>query len=253
MKEPRLQVFVRHCYYSRASFHKARFPQFSHELCHHNLMATADHTKAQFTFFLDTHFGADQDHFIRSEKRYPLIEIDAGKEASSFLQMVDHVMAQGFSDETILYFLEDDYLHKEGWVNVLQEGLSLSQVDYVTLFDDRDKYLLPQYEKATFRLFYTPTCHWRTTPSTTNSYAMRFGTLKQHLSVHRNYSLNREISADYDKFCALSALGATLISPLPGWSTHVDPDHASPCSDWGKYLKKKKKTRFASLFTSSVE
>jgi len=210
-------------------------------------MATADHPNASFTFFLDTHFGKDQDHFIKNQTRYPVIEIDAGCEASSFLQMVDHVTKQPLSDETIVYLLEDDYLHRERWMAILQEGLSLPDADYVTLFDDRDKYFLPQYKDEKFQLFHTKSCHWRTAPSTTNTYATRFATLKKHLPIHRKYSLDRQISSDYDKFCELELIGATLVSPLPGWSTHVEPKNTSPCYDWERLLVSPKKNRLGNL------
>lgn len=231
-KSPPIEVFVRHCYYSKASFHKARFEKFSFEKCHQNLMQTADFTQANFTFFLDTHFGHELDHFIKKEKRFPLVEIDAGCEAKSFLALLEYVAKQSFPEETILYFLEDDYLHRTGWVDVLLEGFTLPAVDYITLFDDRDKYFLPQYQELSSQIFHTKTCHWRTTPSTTNTYAMRFKTFKEHLPIHQKFSIGRQISADYDKFCHLQEIGATLISSLPGWSTHVQPENASPCFDW---------------------
>jgi len=199
-------------------------------------MASSDFSKANFTFFLDTHFGTEEDHFIRNQNKFPLIEIDAGCEAKSFLAQLDYVMNLNLNDETILYFLEDDYLHKNGWEDILVEGLTLPDIDYITLFDDRDKYFAEQYSDLTAKLFHSKSCHWRTTPSTTNTYAMCFNTLKKHLPVHREFSENREISSDYDKFCHLQQLGATLISSIPGWSTHMEPEHASPCFDWENLL-----------------
>lgn len=202
-------------------------------------METADFSKVNFTFFLDTHFGEDQDHFIKRQDRFPVLEIDAGCEAKAFLQMVDFVANQPFSEDTLIYFLEDDYLHRENWVAIFQEGFSLPGVDYLTLFDDRDKYFLQQYQELISRLFHTKNCHWRTTPSTTNTYGMRMKTLKKDLAIHREFSLNREISADYEKFCELGKRGSTLISPIPGWSTHVQPENASPCFDWEETMQKK--------------
>lgn len=238
----KIEVFLRHCFYSRASIYKARFKKFSHEKCHNNLMATADFSKVNFTFFLDTHFGNGQDHFIKKQDRFPIVEIDAGCEAKSFLAQLDYAIRQNFDDDTILYFLEDDYLHREGWVDVLLEAFTVPNVDYVTLFDDRDKYEAELYKDLTAKLFFTETSHWRTTPATTNTYAMRFKTLKNTIDIHREFSLNRDISSDYDKFCKLTEMGQILISPIPGHSTHVQLENMSSCYDWEPLLETKGKS-----------
>ena len=225
-----IEVFVRYCYYSHASHHKRRDPAFSHERCFHNLMSTADFGKVNFTFFLDTHFVKGEPHFIHKQEQFPVVEIDAGSEGKSFLALLDHVMKKRLPKNTILYFLEDDYLHREGWADILLEGFTLPNVDYLTLFDHRDKYL--DYPGLKSEIFQTQSCHWRTTPSTTNTYAMRLKTLKKHLHIHRAFSEGRDISADHDKFLELGRQGATLLSSIPGWSTHAEPEFASPCFDW---------------------
>lgn len=217
--QPKIEVFVRHCNHSAASAHKPRPPGFSREICHQNLLDTLDE-RVHLTFFLDT--AKEGSHFIKGQA----IEIREGTEAGSFLRMLEHVEALNLHPDTIVYFLEDDYLHKPGWVDVLFEGFSLPTTDYVTLYDHSDKYRI--YPKLTSKIFLTPSCHWRTTPSTTNTYAMRFGTLKQDLLIHRRFSQGRKITADHDKFCYLGKKGAILISPIPGWSTHADPENGSP-------------------------
>lgn len=217
--QPTIEVFVRHCLFSDASAHKQRPPSFSHEACHHNLIQTSDE-RVRFTYFLDT--ARKGTHFIQKE---PHIEICEGTEAGSFLRMIERVESLDLHPDTIVYFLEDDYLHKPGWIDVLLEGFSLP-ADYVTLYDHRDKYV--DYPKLTSQIFVTPSCHWRTTPSTTNTFATRFGTFVQDRSIHRRFSLNRKITADHDKFCCLVRKGAMLISSIPGWSTHAEPDYFSP-------------------------
>jgi hypothetical protein len=232
-----IEVFVRHCHYSAASAHKDRFATFSKEKCFQNLLSTVDKKRVNLTFLLDTFFPSAQPHFITQQSEYPVIEIKAGNEANSFLAMLDHVMAKKLKPETVVYFLEDDYIHKEGWVDVLLEGLSLPSIDYVTLFDHRDKYFFPSYADLQAKIFHTKTCHWRTTPSTTNTYAMRFKTLMRDLPIHRVFSEGRKISADHEKFCSLGEKGSVLISSIPGYSTHVEPEFASPCQNWEEVLE----------------
>lgn len=225
--EPVIYCFVRHATYSSASAHKKRPENFSYEACHENLLKTSD-SRVKFTYFLDTH--KEQDHFIKNQA----ILIKEGTEAGSFLRLLEYVEKLNLSPNTIIYFLEDDYLHREGWVDALFEAFSL-ETDYVTLYDHSDKYTA--YPKLQSKIFVTKSCHWRTTPSTTNTYAMRFSTFKQDLEIHRRFSLNRKVSSDHDKFLFLAKKGRTLISAIPGFSTHLDPEFLSPCIDWQKYMK----------------
>ena len=134
--------------------------------------------------------------------------------------------------ETIIYIVEDDYLHRAGWIDILLEGFSIPDVSYVTLYDHKDKYFYPMYDQLESKLYHTKSCHWRVTPSTTNTYAMKFKTLLRDLYTHRRYSLNLDVSSDHAKFCDLSSQGKFLISPMPGWSTHLEPEYASPCINW---------------------
>jgi hypothetical protein len=219
--QPSIEVFVRHCTYSSISANKKRPPGFSREACHRNLLATSD-SRVHFTYFLDV--VKENDHFIQDQA----IKIKEGTESGSFLRMLEHVEKLDLHPDTIVYFLEDDYIHRPGWVDVLFEGFS-TQADYVTLYDHSDKYTA--YPKLKSQIFVTPSCHWRTTPSTTNTYAMRFSTLKYDMAIHRRFSTGRKVTADHAKFCYLQKKGATLISPMPGWSTHADPEFASPCVD----------------------
>ncbi len=231
---PKIEVFVRHCHFSKVSEHKARLPNFSRQRCHENLLSTLDSKKANITFLLDTFHPSQEPHFVLQQKEYPVIQISEGSETGSFLKLLDHVISLNLSDDTICYFLEDDYIHKNGWVDILYEGFTLPNADYITLYDHRDKYFL--YPDLASKIYHTASCHWRTTPSTTNTYAMKYKTLKRDLEVHREFSLNRKISADHDKFSKLTSQGATLLSSIPGWSTHAEPDYASPCTAWETLL-----------------
>jgi len=233
-----IEVFVRHCHYSDVSAHKARFPGFTREKCLQNLLATLQgEKKVNLTFLLDTHHPMEKPHFLHGQKKFPILSFKAGSEGASFLYMLEHVCKQDFSPETIIYFLEDDYLHRPHWPTALREAFTLPNIAYATLYDHKDKYFLPQYTDLHSRLFHTPSCHWRTTPSTTNTYAMRFQTLKDHIEYHREFSLGRKITADHEKFSKLAEQGALLVSSIPGFSTHAEPDYASPCVAWDEILK----------------
>ncbi|HSW86041.1 MAG TPA: hypothetical protein VLG49_00920 [Rhabdochlamydiaceae bacterium] len=230
----KVEIFVRHCHFSSISQHKIRHRGFTKQLAFENFMHSVG-KDAHATFILDTFYPSSEEHFVKKQDTYPVIEIKEGTEGGSFIRTIDYVAQLDLHPETIIYFLEDDYVHRDGWIDILREGFSIPNIDYVTLYDHKDKYL-PSYAELESKIFHTASCHWRTTPSTTNTFAVKFKTLLQHLDVHKEFSLNRKITADHAKFCKLGELGATLISSIPGWSTHMEPEFASPCTDWQKML-----------------
>jgi len=224
----KVEVFSRHCSASKISRHKERPSGFSHEKCFRNLLDTLDISKANLTCLLDA--PEDVPHF--TDAYASTIRFMRGSEAGSFLYLLDHIASLSLHPDTLIYIVEDDYLHRPGWVEVLQEAFSLPGVDYATLYDHRDKYFDPLYRKLTSKIFVTKHCHWRVTPSTTHTFAVRARTLLEDMKIHRRYSKNRMISADHQKFLALGRKGRTLVSSLPGFSTHAEPKFASPCVDW---------------------
>ncbi|MDE3045302.1 MAG: hypothetical protein KGJ02_01465 [Verrucomicrobiota bacterium] len=230
----KIEVFSRHCFFSTISQHKQRFPSFSRGRCYENLLDTFDPAKANLTFWLDIAKGTD--HFLQQETKYPVLQTKAGSEAASFLHLLNHIETLSLHPETILYFVEDDYLHRAGWLDILLEGMQLPGAHYVTLYDHCDKYFLPQYQSLTSKLFISPSCHWRTIPSTTQTFAVRWKQLQRDLPIHRRFSTGREITADHQKFTQLTRRGRTLVSSIPGWSTHAEPAFASPCIDWEPLL-----------------
>lgn len=225
-----IEVFCRQAFFSSISAHKKRLSNFSHEACYLNLLKTLDPAQARLTFFFDAAKGPLSGHFLHRCKDYPIIEFEKGTEAGSFLYLLEHVRSLDLDPDTILYFVEDDYLHRKGWLSILKEAFALPGIDYATLYDHKDKYFL--YPRLQSKIFATSSCHWRTTPSTTNTFAVRFKTLMEDFSIHRKYSSRGPITADHDKFLCLQNRGRVLISSIPGWSTHAEPEFASPCVNW---------------------
>lgn len=232
----KIEVFVRHCHFSEVSSHKKRFAGFTRKGCHENFLKTLNRDLVNVTYLLDTYHPVQEPHFVTLQTKDPVVQVSEGSETGSFLRLLEHVKERAFSDETILYFLEDDYLHRPGWAEILLEGFTLPNSDYLTLYDHRDKYFAKEYRKLTARLYATDSCHWRTTPSTTNTYAMRARTLRRDEKIHRKFSLGCRITRDHEKFCKLAKKGSTLLSCVPGWATHAEPEFASPCFAWEPLL-----------------
>lgn len=145
--------------------------------------------------------------YAKNDKRQGNIDIvKCGTEASSFLATLDIIMARNLPDETIVYIVEDDYLHRPNWCAVLREAFALP-VDYVSLYDHADKY--QYYPDLRSKLMVTPSVHWRATPSTCNTYACKARTLREDIDTHRFFSRNHNggVSQDHNKFVELERLG----------------------------------------------
>lgn len=162
---------------------------------------------------------------------------DGGSETKSFRSLMKFLQKQEYPDDEIVYIVEDDYLHRPGAIKTLQDVFENSNVDYATLYDHMDKYFPGYFEKFAygFRTVLIPikSCHWRTTPSTTNTFAVRYKTLMEDMDVQMKFSPETErTSRDHLKFHALWEKSRTLVSSIPGLSTHVENELMSPCFDW---------------------
>ena len=226
-----IRVFQRHCNFSSNSHNKPRPDWFDREKIFDSFISTLDE-RVEYTAFHDSGNGEIEDHFLNT-KNVNKISKKGGNDAQSFLNLLNHVIEQNYSDDDIIYFLEDDYLHKQGWIDILSEGFEYIGADYYTLYDHPDKYHLPMYENLQSKIIATPSTHWRTTPSTTNTYACRFKTLKKHFDIHVNScDLVEKWTKDHDKFINLWSIGSNLVSSIPGYSTHVEGNMLSPTIKW---------------------
>jgi len=228
-----IRLFQLHCNFSELSQNKLRPEWFNREKIFDSLMLTLD-KRVEYTAFHDSGNGEIEDHFLQN-KNVNKISEKGGSGAQAFVNLLNHVIKQDYNDNDIIYFLEDDYLHKPGWVDVLIDGFNYIEADYYTLYDHPNKYYPELIDKFPTHLFVSPTAHWRTTVSTTNTYACRFKTLKKHFDIHVQYcDLVAKWVKDHDKFTHLWNIGSNLISCVPGYSTHVEENMLSPVIDWSQ-------------------
>ena len=228
-----IRAFQRHCNFSTQSANKPRPEWFNREKIFDSFISTLD-DRVDYTAFHDSGNGSIEDHFLNNKEVNKITKF-GGNDAQSFLNLLNYVVEQDYNVDDIIYFLEDDYLHKEGWIDVLLEGFDKIGADYYTLYDHPDKYYLPMYENLTSKIIATPSSHWRTVPSTTNTYACTMGTLKKHINIHIKYcDLVEKWTKDHDKFTHLWNEGSNLVSCIPAYSTHVEGNMLSPTINWSK-------------------
>jgi len=150
-------------------------------------------------------------------------------------------------DDTAIYFVENDYLHREGARQVLLEGLAIA--DYVTLYDHPDKYLhdgpnpfvRDGGEHTVVKL--TRSCHWKYTNSTTMTFAAKAGTLRKDRRFFQNFTVGlipgklpglrrfqpKRVPDDFSIFRLLARWkGRRLASPIPSWSAHGETAYIPP-------------------------
>lgn len=225
----KIKVFLRHWNGATKRKQNVRPEWFSYEKCYHSVK-NAD---VDLTILLD---GTKQNHHFQFDPEDKIIEFTGGGDAESFLFCLNFIKDQNLNPEDIVYIVEDDYLHLKGWDQMLSEAFNTFDVDYVTLYDHPDKYFLPMYDNLQSKLLHSPSIHWRTTPSTCNTYSGKWKTFQKHWNTHIKYCLpeNTHDGYDHTKFLDLWQQGSNLISPIPGYSTHCELSFLTPTVNWSQ-------------------
>ena len=222
-----IRIFQRHCQFSSNSANKERPDWFDREKIFDSFKKTFT-DQIRYTAFYDTLNGTE--HFIFN-KNVSIIETKGGSEAKSFNNLLNYVYDQNFQDEDIIYFVEDDYLHLEGWVDIMLQGFNDIGADYYTLYDHPDKYYLPMYEELQSKIIATKNTYWRTIPSTTCTFACKFKTFKKYFKDHLKFC-SKGFTQDHQMFLHLWSIGSNLISCMPAYCTHVEANMLSPYREW---------------------
>jgi hypothetical protein len=147
-------------------------------------------------------------------------------------------------ESTRIYFLEDDYIHKNNSYKILQEGLNRG--DYATLYDHNDMYknhseggdnpFIEDGGEIT-RVILTENSHFKTTISTTLTFATTVNVLKEDFDIWKTYTGGVGVS-DFYSFVKLREKGRSLLVPIPGYSTHACIGYLSPLHDWDEEVLK---------------
>ena len=161
-----------------------------------------------------------------------------GHGAGTFNLALDEALQS--PDDEIIYFIENDYLHKPGSQQILEEGFELG-ASFVSLYDHPDKYLSPSKGGNPYcdggaedtRVYLTKSTHWKITNSTTMTFAAKVSTLKRVEHILRKYTQG-SYPDDFKMFLELREHNELLITPIPGYSTHGESAWLSPLTDWSQ-------------------
>jgi hypothetical protein len=231
-----IRVFVRQSPKTTSANNTARPLWFTKQIAFDNLIATSG-KDTEINVLFD---GVEQQlpGFLEDWKGNLFYVGDGGSETKSFRWMIDFILTSKRlnSENDIIYLLEDDYVHRRGWSDVLQDGMDSVEADYFTLYDHADKYSR-MYAGLSSQITVSRFAHWRTVPSTTNTYASRLSTLRKDRETHLYFSeINKPFSDDHAKFLELRKQGRSLVSSIPGYSTHCATDWLAPVVHWVREL-----------------
>jgi hypothetical protein len=162
---------------------------------------------------------------------------EAGSNITSWRVAMNIAERLDAADDDFFYFLENDYLHVDNWIDKFFELIASGiYFDYLSLYDHRDKYFYPMYSDLSSKIFATNTHHWRTTPSTCGSFLVRRSIFLQDFDYwFRDIQDHVQFQELYSKKCR------TLLSPIPGLSTHCMEGYLSPAVDWNSIAAKSKR------------
>lgn len=138
-------------------------------------------------------------------------------------------------DNDLIYFLEDDYLHQPESLDCLIDCAKCNYEDYITLYDHPDKYDYFGGYSLLFskrELYFTGSHHWKTTSSTTMTFASFVDVLKRDQKVFMRWTETKH-PYDFQLFVELFLFKkARLLSPIPSLSTHGETQYLAPGIDW---------------------
>lgn len=221
----KIHIFYRH-YNVQGTDNRNRPSWFDYEKCYDNLVSTLAFNE---NVKINIVYDGKEDNWIKKKHYHNFIEIEAKEDMKSFWETVKLAHADDLiEDDDLIYFLENDYMHVEGWVSkVFDLFQSYKGLDYVSLYDHNDKYFLPMYEGLTSLIFPTKSHHWRTTPSTCGS----FIATKQ--KIKDDFDILSTMRGDHNKWLWLNENRERFVfTPLPGLSTHCMDGLLSPTINW---------------------
>ena len=223
----KIHIFYRH-YNVSGTDNRNRPKWFDFEKCFVNLLKTIQNKNVELHVVFD---GDINFNFIgKYQDKFTTHLIKAGNDQLSFFQTWEIAKSIPMEQTDLVYFIENDYLHHQGWDKKVTELFETYKLlHYVSLYDHNDKYFLPMYEDLVSKIFTTETHHWRTTPSTCGSFIIT----KQLFDL--DYDIHTSIVGDHNKFLQLAEeRNRMVITPIPGLSTHCMEGLMSPTIKWDK-------------------
>jgi hypothetical protein len=196
----------------------------------HNITVIADNVSAETLQMIERYTPSNQ-----------IIQTQYGHGALTFNHALQLAMKLDIDDK--VYFVEDDYLHRDDADLVLSDLLDTAPI--ATLYDHPDKYLNPSEggnphcsgRSEQTRLYLGKYSHYKLTNSTTMTFGVTVKTLKLIYDIINQWTSKEHPSYypyDYYMFQQLISMGYLIVSSVPGYATHTETRWLSPLVEWGE-------------------
>jgi hypothetical protein len=223
----KIYIYYRHAVTNNLG--RSRPLWFNYENCFKNLLNTIKgYDDINLTLALDGDINKD---FTKNyQDRFTLFPTNYKSSLLSYRALLNYIKNQPMESGDLIYFLENDYLHVNGWIDkVITLFNTYSGLDYVSLYDHNDKYFLPMYDNLVSKIITTQDHHWRTTPSTCGSFIITRDLFD------KDYDVQSTFEGDHNTFLWLNEhRSRAVLTPIPGLSTHCMETLMSPTIDWEK-------------------
>ena len=221
---------------SDAGYNKVKPSYINNENCLKNTLEVFPWTEYDWSIIADNISEKTNDMIQKYIPKDHINYVSVGHGAGTFNLALDEALQN--PDDKIIYFLENDYLHKPGSNKILKEGFDLG-ASFVSLYDHPDKYMTPDQGGNPYceggaedtRVYLTKSCHWKITNSTTMTFASKVSTLKQVEPILRKHTVGTHPN-DCHMFLELREQNKLLITPIPGYSTHGETAWLTPLTNW---------------------
>jgi hypothetical protein len=221
---------------SDSGYNKIKPEYINNENCLKNALLIFPPYEYDWSIIADNISEKTNDMIQKYISRDHILYVEVGYGAGTFNIALDEALQS--PDNEIIYFLENDYLHKPNSDQILKEGFELG-ASFVSLYDHPDKYKGPEQGGNPYceggaedtRVYLTDSCHWKITNSTTMTFAAKVSTLKRTESILRKHTAGTHPN-DFPMFLELREQNELLITSIPGYSTHGETAWLSPLTDW---------------------
>lgn len=220
---------------SDTGYNKIKPNYINNENCLKNALRVFPYNEYDWSIIADNISEETNDMICKYIPRDYIYNVSVGHGAGTFNLALDEALQ--YSDDEIIYFIENDYIHLPGSPKVLEEGFNLG-APYMSLYLHPDKFITPSqggnpevdsdggYPTKIYR---GETQLFGIFNSTTMTFAAKVKTLREDESILRKWTSTTH-PYDYPMFLELKDKNRILLIPLNTFATHGETAWLSPLS-----------------------
>jgi hypothetical protein len=190
------------------------------------------------TFVNDGPLPRDREDLIAAAGQ--VVPLAGAGNSGSYRTALRAALDSGWSEDDLVYFCEDDYIHTPTALSLLRLAADeLVDAAYFSLYDHPDLYGRHARFRSTINV--AGSHHWRRVPSTCMTFGARLGALRRDRWLHwvgtvpntpRDQLIWRA-TLGTGAFAALPRRrSGSMISPMPSLATHAEVGQLAPGVDW---------------------